>query len=64
MTTFGNVTLLAILAEVVMYFIPHSIIFDCLNMTIGATAFIFFIITLIASKNEKFRNWCRKKFYF
>ena len=64
LTTLGNVTLLAVLAEIVMHFIPHSIIFDCLNMTIGGTAFILFIMTLVASKNKKFREWCRKKFYF
>ena len=64
MATFGNVTLLAILAEVIMHFIPHSIVFDCINITIGATSFIFFIVSLIASKNKKFKKWLSKKFYF
>lgn len=64
MATFGNVTLLAILAEIIMHFIPHSIVFDCINITIGATSFIFFIVSLIASKNKKFKEWLSKKFYF
>ena len=64
LTSLGNVTLIAVLAEIVMHFIPHNIIFDCLNMTIGGTTFILFIMALVASKNKKFREWCRKKFYF
>ncbi len=64
MTTFGSITLFTLLAEVIMQFLPHSIIFDCLNTTIGITALILFIMSLVASKNKKFKMWVSKKFYF
>lgn len=64
MATFGSITLFTLLAEIIMQFLPHSIIFDCLNTTIGITAFILFTMSLVASKNKRFREWCRKKFYF
>jgi hypothetical protein len=64
MATFGSVTLFTLLAEIIIQFLPHSIIFDCLNTTIGITAFILFTMSLVASKNKRFREWCRKKFYF
>lgn len=64
MATFGSITLFTLLAEIIIQFLPHSIIFDCLNTTIGITAFILFIMSLVASKNKRFRNWLSKKFYF
>ena len=64
MATFGSITLFTLLAEIIMQFLPHSIIFDCLNTTIGITSFILFIMSLVASKNKRFRNWLSKKFYF
>ena len=64
MATFGSITLFTLLAEIIIQFLPHSIIFDCLNTTIGITAFILFTMSLVASKNKRFRNWLSKKFYF
>ena len=64
MATFGSITIFTLLAEVIMHFIPHNIIFDFLNIAISTVAFVLFTMSVVASKNKKFRNWSRKKFNF
>lgn len=64
MTMFSSLLLFSILTEVIMYFFPHSIFFDCIVLTIAASAFVLFAISLVATKNKKFRKWLGKKFYF
>ena len=64
MVTLGSVTFFTIISETVMSFIPHNIIFDFLNISIGVIAFILFTMSVVASKNMKFKKWVRKNFNF
>ena len=64
MTTFGSITLFMLLAEVIMQFFPHSIIFDCIAISISAISLILFILLCIADRNKHFKIWLAKNFYF
>ena len=64
LVTLGSATVFTIISETIMSFIPHSRIFDYLNMTVGVVAFILFTMSVVASKNKKFKIWVRKKFHF
>ena len=64
MATLGSIVLFTLLAEVIMHFIPHNIIFDFLNIAISTVALVLFTMSVVASKNKRFKNWVSKKFYF
>ncbi len=64
LVTLGSVSVFTIIAETIMHFIPHNIIFDFLNIATGTVAFILFTMSVVASKNKKFKKWLAKKFYF
>ena len=64
LVTLGSVCVFTIIAETIMHFIPRNIIFDFLNIATGSVAFVLFTMSVVASKNKKFRNWSRKKFHF
>ncbi len=51
-------------AEITMLFTPHSIIFDCIAISIAVTTFILFVLLAIADRNKHFKIWLSKNFYF
>ena len=64
MAVLSTITTFSLLLLVIMYFIPHSIIFDFVTITTAVASFILFATSLIAIKNKKFKKWLSKKFYF
>ncbi len=63
-TTLASITLFSITTEIIMHFIPHSIIFDCIVIVIGILSFLLLTLLLFAKKNAKLKLWFSKKFYF
>ncbi len=64
MTASGSLALFSVIAVLIMHFIPHNAIFDYIVIAIAVCAFSLFLMSLFAIKNNKFRNWLTKKFYF
>ncbi|MBE6747996.1 MAG: hypothetical protein E7557_02070 [Ruminococcaceae bacterium] len=64
MAVLGAVTVFAGTTEAILQFTPHSIIFDCIAISIAATAFILFVLLSIADRNKHFKIWLTKNFYF
>lgn len=64
MAVLSTITTFSLLLLVIMYFIPHSIIFDFVTITTAVASFMLFATSLIAIKNKKFKKWLSKKFYF
>jgi hypothetical protein len=63
-TTLASITLFSITTEIIMHFIPHSIIFDYIVIVIGILSFLLLTLLLFAKKNAKLKLWFSKKFYF
>ena len=64
MAVLSTITTFSLLLLAIMYFIPHSIVFDIIAITIAVGSFVLFTMSLIAIKNKKFKKWLSKKFYF
>ena len=64
MAVLSSITTFSLLLQIVMYFIPHSLIFDYLVITTAVVSFMLFATSFVATKNRKFIKWLSKKFYF
>ncbi|MBO5857716.1 MAG: hypothetical protein J6Q87_05660, partial [Clostridia bacterium] len=64
MAILSTITTFSLLLFIIMSFIPHSIVFDVIVITIAVISFVLFGTSVIAIKNKKFKKWLSKKFYF
>ena len=64
MAVLSIITTFSLLLFIIMSFIPHSIVFDVIVITIAAISSILFGTSVIAIKNKRFKKWLSKKFYF
>lgn len=64
MTASGSLALFSVITVLIMFFLPHNAIFDYIVIAIAFCTFSLFLMSLFAIKNNKFRNWLTKKFYF
>ena len=60
----GAITTFSGFAEAIMLLTPHSIIFDCIAISISITSLILFVFLCIADRNKHFKIWLTKNFYF
>lgn len=64
MAVLGAVTVFSGATEAILYSTQHSIILDCIVISISITSFILLMLLCIADRNTHFKIWLTKNFYF